>query len=140
MNKAAFSLLDYKFDKVILNLADLHPETEFNIMFSPSGIFHPASGKFTLTFAFSAKIDGNNEDAIYVNCVANYKFKDVREFSEIPEYFYANSIAILFPYVRAFISTVTLQANIRPIMLPTYNVSPLKDDLIKNTRVSDVDE
>lgn len=140
MNKAAFSLLGYKFDKVNLDLSSLCPGTEFNIIFSPSGVFYPKTGEFTLKFAFSAKTDGNDIDIIYINCVATYKFKDVREFSEIPEYFYANSIAILFPYVRAFVSTVTLQANIRPIVLPTYNVSPLKDELIRNTRVSDVDD
>ena len=140
MNKAAFALLGYKFDKVKLDLSSLHPETKFNIMFYPSGVFYPKTGEFTLKFAFSAKVDGNDADVIYINCVATYKFKDVREFSEIPEYFYANSIAILFPYVRAFVSTVTLQANIRPIVLPTYNVSPLKDDLIRNTKVSDVDD
>ena len=140
MNKAAFSLLGYKFDKVNLDLSSLHPGTEFNIIFSPSGVFHPKTGEFSLKFAFSAKVDGNDTEVIYINCVATYKFKDVREFSEIPEYFYANSIAILFPYVRAFVSTVTLQANIKPIVLPTYNVSPLKDELIRNTRVSDVND
>ena len=75
--------------------------------------------------------------SIYVNCIADYKFEDIHSLEDIPEYFYANSIAILFPYVRAFVSTVTLQANIRPIVLPTYNVSPLQDMLIKNTVVAD---
>lgn len=41
-------------------------------------------------------------------------FESARTLEDIPDYFYANSIAILFPYVRAFVSTVSLQANIPP--------------------------
>ncbi|EXZ22215.1 pretranslocase subunit SecB family protein, partial [Bacteroides fragilis str. S13 L11] len=53
--------------------------------------------------------------------------------AEIPNFFYPNSIAILFPYVRAFVSTLTLQANIKPILLPTLNLSSLQDTLRENT-------
>ncbi|CAM4366664.1 hypothetical protein AQBE111736_13510 [Aquirufa beregesia] len=42
-------------------------------------------------------------------------------------------MAILFPYLRAFISLVTLQINIPPLILPTLNLSSLEADLRKNT-------
>lgn len=51
----------------------------------------------------------------------------------MPSYFYRNSIAIVFPYIRAFISTVTLQANIPPIILPTMNLTSLEIPLKQNT-------
>jgi len=41
----------------------------------------------------------------------------VRQFAEI------NSVAILFPYVRALISTITANANIPPVILPPINVA-----------------
>ena len=137
--KAAFSLIGYKFDRVTLDLTSLKPEANFEINFAPTGIFYPDSGRYRLTFTFTAKIAENESDSISVNCLADYKFEDVHSLEDIPEYFYANSIAILFPYVRAFVSTVTLQANIKPIVLPTYNVSPLQEMLIKNTVVADGD-
>ena len=34
-----------------------------------------------------------------------------------------NSVAIGFPYLRSFISNITLNCNIKPIILPTYNFS-----------------
>lgn len=34
-----------------------------------------------------------------------------------------NSVAIGFPYLRSFISSVTLSCNIKPIILPTFNFS-----------------
>lgn len=52
---------------------------------------------------------------------------------EIPTFFYPNSLAILFPYVRAFVSTLSLQANVRPVMLPTINLMGLTDRLRAQT-------
>ncbi|MFU0833858.1 MAG: hypothetical protein ACFWUC_13105 [Oscillospiraceae bacterium] len=40
-----------------------------------------------------------------------------------------NAIAILFPYLRSFISTVTAQSGMPPFILPTYNIlALLKED------------
>lgn len=36
-----------------------------------------------------------------------------------------NSLAILFPYLRALISTITANANIPPIILPIVNISEM---------------
>jgi len=52
---------------------------------------------------------------------------------DIPDFFYKNSIAILFPYLRAYLSLVTTQANVPGIILPTYNLSGLEEELRSNT-------
>ncbi|MBK7039827.1 MAG: protein-export chaperone SecB [Bacteroidetes bacterium] len=52
---------------------------------------------------------------------------------EIPTFFYKNCIAIIFPYLRAFLSTLTLQANVKPLILPLMNLSGLEKPLIENT-------
>lgn len=39
-----------------------------------------------------------------------------------------NAIAILFPYVRAIISTYTAAANVQPLILPTINVVALMNE------------
>ena len=136
IKRAAFSLRGYRFDKVSLDLASLKQDSVFDLDFKPLGVFHQETGVFKLTFLFSAKIA--NVDVVSVNCQSEFMFEDVRRLEDIPDYFYANSIAILFPYVRAFVSTVSLQANIPPIIIPTLNLSPLKDYLKENTEVSNV--
>ncbi|MBQ2937390.1 MAG: protein-export chaperone SecB [Clostridia bacterium] len=45
-----------------------------------------------------------------------------------PEAFKVNAIAILYPYVRAIVSTYTANANITPLILPTINVNKLIED------------
>lgn len=37
--------------------------------------------------------------------------------------FEANAIAILFPYIRAIVSTYTANANIAPVILPAMNIN-----------------
>lgn len=49
-----------------------------------------------------------------------------------PETLKANAIAILYPYVRAIISTYTANANITPLILPTINVNKLVKDQKEN--------
>lgn len=49
-----------------------------------------------------------------------------------PEVFKANAIAILYPYVRAIVSTYTANANITPLVLPIINVNKLVKDQEEN--------
>lgn len=42
--------------------------------------------------------------------------------SDISHY-QANAIAILYPYIRAIVSTYTAAANVSPLILPTINVN-----------------
>lgn len=135
MERASFRLVDYHFDKIVLDLVNLKPNSEFNIDFIPNGKFHISTNKYLLEFTFKANIDSSESDNILIHCVAEYEFQNVRSKEDIPSFFYANSIAILFPYIRAFVSTVTLQANVKPLMLPTMNLSSLNSELANNTTV-----
>ena len=62
MNKAAFKLDGYLFDKVFLDLSNLQPQSTFDIDFAPSGVFHNENKSYELTFIFSAKEDENKND------------------------------------------------------------------------------
>jgi preprotein translocase subunit SecB len=132
-DKAVFSLNSYHFNRVVLNLDNLSPEATLDMNFAPSGLFNQAKRTFLLSFAFKATC--NNKDIVFVNCIAEFEFKDDLTFEEIPEFFYGNSIAILFPYIRSMVSTVTLQANVQPMILPTLNLVSLKDHLKAYSKV-----
>ncbi|MGO3805987.1 MAG: protein-export chaperone SecB [Sphingobacterium sp.] len=69
-----------------------------------------------------------------VDCEGIFEFINVSQFSEIPDFFYTNCIAILFPYLRSYISTVTVQSNIKPIILPTLNLTPLAKKLRESSK------
>lgn len=136
MKQATFSLKEYKFNKVSLDLTNLTPEDTLNIDLIPSGRFIQNEQKFVLNFLFVADVEKETiRRVVEINCSASFIFKDEVFFDEIPSYFYSNSIAIVFPYVRAFISTLTLQANYAPIMLPTMNLMDLNERLKESVTI-----
>lgn len=47
---------------------------------------------------------------------------------EEPTKFVGNAIAILYPYIRAIVSTYTANANVTALILPTINVNKLIED------------
>lgn len=133
MEKAAFSLIHYSFDKVNIDYSlKIDCPTTVNII--PKGVFKKGTDKssFDLSFIFTAKSE-QNDPYTTIECNANFEFSGLISFEEVPPFFYTNSIAILFPYLRAFISTVTLQSNNIPVILPTMNLSSLEGKLRENT-------
>lgn len=133
MNRAAFQIEKYTFDKVLINLENKTSE-EINVEFIPSGIYYKDNCTYDLKFIFIAFNDNNIDNPfVRIQCIGTFKFENVNSFDEIPAYFYRNSIAILFPFVRAFVSMVTIQANIAPIMLPTMNLASLEEPLKQKT-------
>lgn len=139
MREAAFSLKGYNFPEVRMNLEGIiSGQNHFNIDVIPEGEFSAKNKSFLLRFVFKAFLDTEVENpCVNIKCVGLFEFKDVKSILDIPSYFYANSIAILFPYVRAFVSTVTLQANFQPIVLPTMNLSDLSEVLKTHVVVVD---
>lgn len=133
IQKAAFSLEHYLFDKVNINL-DNYNNKEYQIKFEPAGIFNKEEKIFTLNFCFSAKCEDIEENFVTINCIGKFKFKDIDAIENIPPFFYRNSIAILFPFLRGFLSMVTIQANVPPILLPTMNLTALEKPLSENTK------
>ena len=132
MQQAAFSIVSYQFDKVNIDLE--HQQTdELNLNFDTKGVYINDSKNFELIFVVQVKNDNEPNPFISLRCKGLFKFENINSFEEIPDFFYRNSIAILFPYVRAYLSLVTTQANVPGIILPTMNLSNLEGELRKNT-------
>ena len=135
MQKASFSIINYQFDKVSIDLSN-HKNSNLSTSFDTNGIFITEESIYELTFVVKVFNQEDRENPfVSVRCKGIFKFENVSTLDEIPDFFYKNSIAILFPYVRAYISLVTTQANVPGIILPTYNLSNLEEGLRKNTSI-----
>lgn len=131
MQSASFSIINYQFDEVHINLKN-YKESDLGILFTTKGVFHKDKKGFELIFSVSLQQE-NTEPFVHINCKGLFGFENVATIEDIPNFFYRNSIAILFPYVRAYLSLVTTQANVPGIILPTYNLSNLEEELRHNT-------
>ena len=134
MEKASFKLDSYHFSKASLDF-NIPNEAELNISFKLKGTFDQKNSRYNLNF--DVKVECKETDSVVVNvsCEAYFSFNGKVAFNEIPDYFYPNSLAILFPYVRAFVSTISLQANVQPVILPTINLIGLTEELKQQTTV-----
>ena len=66
--------------------------------------------------------DENNSLNIKIETIGLFEFdSDIENYKNV--FFSQNAPAILFPYVRAYISTLTSLAGIPPVILPTLNLS-----------------
>jgi preprotein translocase subunit SecB len=129
MEKAEFSFKGYRFSKVSFDF-DIVNNERFDLEIHPSGKYNSSEGVFVLRFLFEAFASTEKKLALSVECESVFKFAEPIDFADIPPYFFANSIAIVFPYIRAFISTISVQAGgIKPIVIPTFNLTSLQNKL-----------
>lgn len=129
-NKAGLQFKGYKVksSKIEFN-AELSGELQ--VGFEPKGKIINDEKVFILTLGVSVK-DKSNHLKINVIIEGIFEFND-RENPNIENFLYLNAPAILFPYVRAYINTLTSLSGYRPILLPTLNLSGLRENLKSNT-------
>ncbi len=132
--KAEFNLLNYK----INNFWFKNPNEDVSnvtIDFNPSGIYIENEGKFFLNLVLSVFYKSADEEVKFVdiNLEGVFEFSERPIFEKLPDYFYVNSVAIVFPYIRAFATILTATANVKPLILPVMNLISLQEDLKANT-------
>ncbi|MCC6684952.1 MAG: protein-export chaperone SecB [Bacteroidia bacterium] len=129
---AAFSF--EKFEVINFSYSKASNSTnELKLELTPSGVYESLEGVFRLKFDFYAYSQDKETSEIKATIMAYFLFEDKPDFNELPPYFYNNSMALVFPYLRAFISTLTLQANVTPIILPVINLTGFESELKENT-------
>lgn len=139
VKNAAFNLESYKILNFSLKEVPQDGPHKLRIDFDPKGKFIQNENKFILDLGFKAclRLEGLEEDIDFITAYlsSSFIFNDALSFEEIPPYFYRNSLGIIFPYLRAFISTLTFQANVKLMILPLLNLTNLEKTLLANTKV-----
>lgn len=133
--KSTFRLDNHKIKRFSLH-EPANNSNEISITFEPSGKFFQKEGRYILNFDFFASTEEDGKNFIEATVEGDFMFNEPMQLEDIPPYFYANSIAIIFPYLRAFVTTLTSVANIKPLILPTLNLSKLESVLKERTQLS----
>lgn len=136
--KAAFSLIDYSITDFSFKEPPEDSASTISVEFDPSGIYDVENEIYYLAFKSRCFTKDPDADIVTCNMIAQFKMLEVKSLEEIPTYFYRNSIAIIFPYLRAFISTLTAQANLKPLIIPILNLSDLEKPLMENTTIMEM--
>ena len=107
-------------------------QNTYDINIVPSGIIFENDKKFQLNLEVAVSEENDRFKAVVV-IIGFFEFFDISE-NQLTNYFYTNAPAILFPYVRAYIASLTALSGMETVNLPPLNMSvpEFRDQLIKN--------
>lgn len=130
----------FKFNNFKIEELRLNNRFEFNSegihhQFDVSGSFDQLNKFFHVHLFFTEIIDieGIETEKIFLELSGEFEFRDEVTMDEIPDFFWANSIAIMYPYLRSFVSLVTMQSSDHTLILPLINLSKLGPKLKEKT-------
>ncbi|SMO77679.1 preprotein translocase subunit SecB [Saccharicrinis carchari] len=127
-----FQFKGFKIARSVIERNDKEASKKISLGFAPKGFIHKNDQKFQLQLGVKIE-DENKSFHIEINAVANYHFENKEGLDNLGNFFYVNAPALLFPYIRAYISTLTNLSGFEPINLPTLNMTGLGEDLKNNT-------
>ena len=132
VKKAKFQFNGYRIEKSFIELKENNPNDTFSIKFDPQGVIYQSESRFQLTL--NINIENENKTAIIeVSAVADFIYENI-EPDKFDAYLFLNGPALLFPYIRAYISTLTTLSGIKSVTLPTLNLVSLRKQLKDNTK------
>lgn len=132
MEESKFQFKGFTITRSLFERNENELSKKISIGFSPKGVFNKNESTFQLTLGVTI----SNENAsfkIEIDAVADYLFETESEIESVSNFFYINAPAILFPYIRAYVSTLTNLSGFMPINLPTLNMTRVGEDLKANT-------
>ncbi len=132
MDESKFQFKGFLIKRSLIELKEGTPSSKLSISFSPKGLIKPKESTFQLTLGVKIE-DENNTLLIDITAESDYIFDSEVDKETLKNLFYINAPALLFPYIRAYISTLTNLSGIKPITLPTLNLSALGSELQNNT-------
>lgn len=113
-----------------------------SIHISPDGItsnkmsveMKPQSCASDLDLNYKLQLDikisnSENQFSVFVSIIGLFEFDSDLEPKAKENFFKINAPSILFPYVRAYISTLTSLSGMVPVILPTINIVEAMKDL-----------
>lgn len=121
MNNCAISFYHYSVNELIFKLNANYNTMDGNVSLSPNftrEICKKDDNNYVVSLAIG--INGDNIPfEVYVN-ISGYFGVETSEFSE--QLIYKNAVAILFPYLRSLVSTLTANSSVKPVILPPINI------------------
>lgn len=129
---AKFRFTGFKIPHSEINLKDYSSKSsqDYTIKISAEGKIVNDSN-----FILQMRIAVNNKDNsvdIKTDLVGNFEFDKELTEKALNSFFCANAPAIMFPYVRAYITSLTALSGIDAVIIPTLNVTQLGEE-IKNS-------
>lgn len=126
MEEASFQFRNYYINKSIVEMSSIDvPPSKFGINIIPSGVLSSDRTELELVLIITIKNERVNIE------VETIGFFDITNPDDdfIENFLYINAPAIIFPYIRAYISTLTTLSGRKAVILPTLNMTDIGEEL-----------
>lgn len=130
-----FEVLEFHFNNDSSRLND-----DIELDFQIRGEYNQKESTFGIYLTFIAKESDKTineiklDSVIYATIKGVFKLKEWKTLEEIEGYFYPNSIGIMFPYLRSYITNTTINSD-DAVILPLLNLSSLVPNLKSNINI-----
>ena len=134
LKQASFKLKSFHIDEFNIKRKPLK-SGKVNFDIEPQGVIMPKNGSYLLQLSVIVK-DDNNAFDIKLSALGTFLYNKEDPESELGNFFYLNAPAIIFPYIRSFVASVTALSGLEAIHLPLINFPKVISEKLKNnTRV-----
>jgi len=134
LTKPRFSFTGYIVEKAEIDIKNIKVGKKINFTFTPSGELNKIKRTFELKLGINIT-ESNQALIINLQAKAFFIFENDIEDNSLQNYMIYNAPALLFPYIRAYISTLSSLSGVPTIILPTLNMSNLTPILVKNLKI-----
>ena len=133
MENSRFQFKGFSINRSLIERNNTETSSKLKIVFDPEGFIDKENSTFQLHLGVQIE-DENKSVNLEIDSVAKYVFENKEALEALNNYFFINAPALLFPYIRAYISTLTNLSGFEPINLPTLNMTQIGEDLKANTK------
>ncbi len=104
---------------------------EYKIKLLPHGTIYKQKNVFQLDLVVEIN-EPNKNFYSKIHAIGVFEFEAKTEKKELDNYFLVNAPAIIFPYIRAHIASLTALSGTGAINLPPLNLASLRNQLKEN--------
>jgi len=125
------SIFQFNRFKVIKSLIEIKGKgsEELNLEIEPKSVLNNNENIFNLEMKVNIVDETGN---INIEIIVEGEYNIMERDENLKSFLFTNAPAIMFPYVRAYITSLTALSGITTITLPTMNLLGLKEKLAEN--------
>lgn len=127
-----FRFTDYIISETSVGIKSKAISDDFRLSIQPTGELVKDKNLLKITLNVAIK-DANENIEIRFTIIGSFEY-EAESLEELVPYIIVNGPAILFPYLRAFVSNITALSGCNPVIMPTYNMIGVGEKLLENMK------
>ncbi len=131
VKKSEFSFLEFLIEESSISRKPLDEKGKLSIDIMPYGIIDKSKNVFQLRLDVRVN-ESNDRFKSNIVAIGLFLFNEISDASSLPDYFLINAPAIMFPYIRSYISALTALSGMEAINLPLVRMANLAEKLKEN--------